>query len=845
MKIRLSAILTGIYITLFLILQTSLNFVPIVLFFLVLILDIATKLSSGLKNLLYILAALSAFPNFLWLFIIFLPYAVFGSFLRDKYFVKSYAIGFALSFVPAAVIYLMSTYMPITLNFWIVLFVYLLLPVSAFFILKKKSLGSFELSDKDVILFFIILISTTYIAVNIVDDQSLFMSNGTRVYSRLRYATENLIDKGIIPIYNPRVGQGEATFLFDAPIRAAQYLVESYFMGFFNPLLFFNTHSFFILFISVLSLAVLFNSAIGHTESVYKTLAVAFISASIGLNFLFLQLLESLKQFTAFPIAYLAISIILDNPRRLNEFLVLMYMLAIIIPIHSAYGLGTIFFSTALLIIKKRYYLKDSTELKNFFLWLKNNKLNLAAIVLVGIFMPLFYLSSGVIYKDFLIAQSYPKDSFDFIKFKSGITTYFKDFFQDDMSFLSLSYPDISRIDDRNVGPFLSIMGLFAFIILLFLYKVKPIENFRTYLFSYSIYLILMALMANHSITFGGLFRTNQPLAFILIGLSILFFVCLFENNIAKLILIFLLAVSFIHMAPYAKDNIKNIHGEMIMSEQVMPEELDFIRQLPIDGRIMDYGLFNNAIDFGFSQLTGRYFSREEREELLYHIKNIYFKVHGPHSFGMEEFVLNKTGIEFYNYLRLGGYKYVFANICHPMGNFITRNIYPDYSSPIYQNDCMVIFVINNTNYAEKIDIVKEVDEDTYRKIGGYRHDAIRPGYSYESSIIFPEYPKEPQGLEFERVAPTKVIIYGNFDDGEWIIFKERFWPRWKASMGESQVRIYPDNFEQMLIRTAKGDSITLDYSVLPIEKVFGIISFIGILGFGLILLLALRKNRT
>lgn len=321
--------------------------------------------------------------------------------------------------------------------------------------------------------------------------------------------------------------------------------------------------------------------------------------------------------------------------------------------------------------------------------------------------------------------------------------------------------------------------------------------------------------------------------------------ICLFKKKSIRFSLIAVTFVAFICSIPFAMQNITNIHGEMFMTGDVYKNELEFIKQLPIDGRIMDYGLFNNVIDFGSNLLTGRYFSRDEREELAYFIRSIYVKrVHGSNSFGDPDWVPNKSGTELYNFFRLGGFKYLFLNICHPIGNAVVHQIYPSFSYPLYQDNCMVFLAVNNTNYVEKVDLAENVSNEIYKKPGGYKYTTISPNYDYDlSSVEFTKDPKEPQPLQFERLSETKVKIFGEFDDNEYVLFKERYWPRWKAFTDGKKLPIFADNHEQILIRTVKGNDIILEYSVLKIEKIFGILSIIGFLGLSIFFVVLLRKS--
>ena len=119
----------------------------------------------------------------------------------------------------------------------------------------------------------------------------------------------------------------------------------------------------------------------------------------------------------------------------------------------------------------------------------------------------------------------------------------------------------------------------------------------------------------------------------------------------------------------------------------------------------------------------------------------------------------------------------------------------------------MVFLIVNNTNYVEKVDLAKNASDEIYRKEGGYKYTTISEYHPYNlSGIKFTDEPKEPYPLQFERVSPTKINIFGEFNDDEWVLFKEIYWPRWKAFTNGKELQIFSDNHEQMLIKTAKGN---------------------------------------
>lgn len=842
MKINLCQILAVSYLLAVFLLANSVSTAAIILLAIAFAIDYLAKIRSGIKNLIYILAALSAITPLFSIFLLYLPFAVFGLMLTQRSFTRNYIMGFAVSFIPSTVIYLISTYLSVPLPFPAIIAIFYLPAMVAMLTLRKKSIEAFEIDSREAVFFLIILLSATLIALTIVNDRQLFIANGVREFSRLQPITEGLNANGLIPIYNPGTGQGEATYLWIPPTYSTHFALGNYILRFIHPILFFNAQTFFILLLSALSLGVLLESILNKEKSTINVLAISSVAAAIGLNFFFLQFLESIKQFYSYPMSYLLLGIIMSNPRKFNDYLILMYLSSIIITIHSAYGFGVLVLAGCLFLFTKSHCIKDNSEIISLLKWLAANKLRIFITLAIIISLPLFYVQGSVIYRDFLYKQ--PARVLSSVK--SDVSGFFENFAGNDAKMLSLRYPDVNRIDDHKIGAFISVFGIISFAILIFAYKTADAKNFRTFAFAYLLNLIILSfLTGNLSIKLGGLFRTNQPYLLILLGAAMLTFICLFRKNYVKYILVAAVFAAFLHTIPYARQNLANIHQEIFASGEAMKNELEIVKQLPNDGRIITYGLFANAIDFGGNQLTGRYFSRDEREELASFDRNIYAKIHGQNSFGDPSLLVNKSGIELSNYLMLGGYKYVFANVCHPMGKFIAAAIYPDFAYPLYQNNCFVFLIVNNTNYAEKVDLARDASDETYRKKDGYKYTTISKNYGFENfNANLKEIPGEPKPLKFERLSATKVMIAGDFDNGDWVLFKERYWPRWKAYMDGKEVPVAASNHELILVRTIKGGNILLEYNILQKEKIFGIVSLAGFLALAILFILILSETK-
>jgi hypothetical protein len=804
------------------------------------------KILDSLENLAYIIIALVPFPYLLSLFLIYLPFTVFGVLFTKKGFIQSYVIGFALSLIPTILIYTASNYFGLSLSFFSIALFYYLPVLVAFFVVvtKRKSLEFLNVDFKEVLIFITILASTIFVAINIVDNSSLFMSNGTYMYSKFELIVKSINPPSIFPIYDPATSSGESPFLFETPLVFSHPAFANGLLNFIPPVTFYNLYSLYILFLAALSLSVLLRSILNLVceEEKHKLsyiLVVILGSLSIGLNFYFVQHLEAFKAFFAFSINYLIFALILEKPRKLKEMALIFYMIVLTFITHTPHGFGIVLISFSLIfLILMKIYISKSSHIKG---WLFKNKGKAIAIGIIIIFLPSFYIAPAWIFKDLLEE----KGKLEWDNFYKALYTYPKPFFTSNGP-LSLRYPDIRRNDDKKFGPFISIFGLFALIFLLIFNKSKSLGNLKLFSGAYALHFLISSIAINiptvASLEYG--YRTTFPYFLILLVMSICAFIILIKQKHLKWALIIIFSISFIYTMPLAKANIENIHRERLISGESFKQEIDIIKNLPNDGRIIDYGLFANAIDPGMASLTGKYFSRYHLTEMARE-RSIYSKIHGTHSFGQEKFVINKSGVELSNYLQLGGYKYVFLNICHPIGNFIISSIYPDFAYPIYQNpqnQCLAFLVVNGTNYAEKVSILKDVNEEVYKSTEGFKYFTISKYHDFGEDLPYSEKVIIPEALNFERKSPTEVNIYGDFNDDDWVVFKEDYFSRWKAYMEGKEIPVLANNHNSILIKSIKGDMITLKYSVLPIEKLFGSISFISALLLLIVFLIFLRK---
>ncbi|MBW2976427.1 hypothetical protein KY347_03200 [Candidatus Woesearchaeota archaeon] len=850
MKIKFTQIILIAYLILISIITKNIQLVSWGLFllaFTIFYLLSENKTVGSIENLVYILIALTPFPYLLSLFVLYLPFAVFGLLLAKRNFIKSYALGFAISLIPTILLYTSSNYLNLPLSFFTVSLFFCIPIIAAIFIIaRKKTMDFLKIGLKEYFIILIVLASTIFVAWGMVNDNSLFISNGTYMYTKFNMIVKSVESSKTFPIYDPATSSGESPFLFETPLFFSHLAFANIILKFIPPVAFYNLYSLFILFLSTISLSLLLGALLNlPNETKIKNrmsyiIVIALGSLSIGLNFYFVQYLEAFKEFFTFPINYLIFSLILEKPKRIEEIILIFYMVVLTFITHTSHGVGIVLISLSLIFL---IFLKlfASKELHYAKAWIVQNRFKLIAAGFIIVLLPLFYIAPAFIFKDFLE----DKGEINFQNTIPNSIAYLKEFTFGVDSPLSFKYPDITRNDDKKFGPSISVFGLFALFVSLACLKSKNLGNLRLFSGAYLLHFLISSIIVIHpmigSLEYG--YRTAAPYLLIILAASICAFIIIVKQKYVRILLLILFFISFVYTLPLAKQNIENIHREEFISGKSFESEINVAKNLPKDGRIITYGLFANAIDPGMASLTGRYFSRYHLTEYA-RSRSIYWKIHGTNSFGQEDFVLNKSAIEMSNYLKMGGYKYIFANICHPIGNFIAQILYPKFAQVIYQsqNQCFVFLVVNNTSYAEKVSILKDFDEEVYKNEEGFKYYSLSKHFNFGNDIPYSEDAIKPEALNFERISPVEVKIYGDFNNDEWVVFKEDYFSRWKAYMDGKEVPILATNHNLILTKTIEGNGIKLKYSVLPLERFIGSVSLIAALLLLAIFLIFLRK---
>lgn len=846
MKLKLNPALLLIYLAILSIILGKILFVPIILASLLFLLG--RYIHSEFENMIMAAIALLPFTPLFAIFIFYLPFAVYGYFLGPG-FARRYIFGYALSFFSAILVYILSE-LDVKINVGLIITSFYLpvLIVALRLYWKNKAFGVFReiyrIEAREFAVILISLLFLSFVTHNIMNNDNLYMSNGTYVYTKFFSVADGIKKSGQVPQYEPRIAQGEHLFYTDTAVFYSNLGPVSLALGWIPPVLFFNSITVFIMWLSILALWLFIRELLPEKNGYISFILPIAASMSVVLSFMFLQLFESFKQSSAYPINFLVLALIFSFPKSPKVLLSILALLILSFLIHGTQFIG--FGQLAILSFLMLMLLHDPGEkLGEAIGYFRRSKLKAAGIIFLVILIaaiPQFYSVPGQIYKGYMRVPFSLKSESGFSQIKITLPDYlFKGLFLDkNTNPISLKYPDLRRIDDKKFGFFFSFFGILCLLLVLINFKKNAFRKTAAFSFAYLLHFLFSSLLVVitffNSIEYG--YRTVLPFMLVLFLACIAAVICSIPSRTIKIALIAALFAAFIHASFYAGQNLTNIHAESIISGQNFRNEKELVKQIPIDGRFITYGMYSNAVDMAMSSVTGRYFSRYGFLQWDFGEDSLYMKVHGLNSFGEIERVEQLSGNELANYLRLGGYKYVFLNACSPVGYAVLNKLLPSNAFPIYQNPdykCHVFLGVNNTYYAEKVDIVEEIDEERYNNPDGYKYISISDNkklYNFDKNkynAFGVEGPKIPKPLEFERPNFNIVKIRGNFEKDGWVVFKEEYFPRWKAYMNGKEVPLLATNYRMMLIKTDEGSLITLEYSLQPKEKFAAVLSLIAI----------------
>ncbi len=838
MKIRNNFVLLILYILGLSIILREILWVPIVAALVLFIVD--GKIPDHLRETAYLATAFTVSLPFLAIVAFYLPFMGFGMALSNTSFIKRYLLGFAAAIFTTLLLYtslIVGSYAMTPLMATILMSIPPL-GCLAYLWHRGKIGGAFVLDAVQMRVLLLCLFALFWVGHGILNDQSLFMSNGTWFYSKYDAIVAGIRENGEFPTYWPNSAQGEHLFLADAPGFFSHLGFLNLSMPWIPTVLFFNTYSLFLLFLTMMGVALVLQELVSATSKLSPYIWALCTIVAV-LNFVFIQFLESVKQFFVHPIGLLILAIIIGQPKRIEEFIIIGACLALMVTLHPAQSIGTLLMAFCL-FIGMQFMPGSLVEQRGQFLQqLKEGRWVVVGLILIVVALPLFYVLPLMEYKSMM-----RQGSIEIGSYLPNAGDYIQGFVSQNP--LSWHNPDVRRIDDKRIGPFLSVFGVIAMVLTLLLWKRDSLRKVNVFIAAFGAYVLVSSIVVNfpfiNNVEYG--YRTLTPYMMIMLVVAIAE-LCAQLGRWVAVAGMGALSFGLIMTLPLVEQNLNNIHGESMISGQNYREEIEFIKTLPIDGRIMTYGYYGNAVDPGMAILTGKYFSRYEFKQFDTS-KKLYEEIHSSHSWGDPEYVQRFSDVELANKLRIGGYKYLFINVCYPTGQIVATKMYPNHSTAIYQNQCNVILILNQTAYAEKVNMVS--DEEIKQRVkeeGGFVFQAITneyPWYQYDGGKT--QNVKAFSPVEFKRLSAGKIELHGDFKEGEWVVFKEQYSPRWKALMENMPLEVMSTTHYLIAIKAGSGKTIVLEDVPLPIERIAAGISLVAILGFlGALCLLITRAN--
>ena len=854
MKIKLNDLLIISFLILVSLIIKEVQFAPIVITLLFIV--FGDKIDPGIKNLAYVAIATIPFIPFFIFFLFYLLFIVIGSLLGNVSFVKKYVFAVSATLVLRLIVYNASV-IGLSINAYFILILLLIfLAASYYFFIKKSGISSlkslFSVSSEDFRIMLMTLFCLFAVANVIYNSTSLYQSNGTQIYAKQHFIIDTIDKYGFFPLYDPSTGMGEELFLTDSPAHFTKdiLIISTIFLKqWFSPILIYNAYSMFVLWIVILGASILLKELLStgnQNNSKFTAYLIILGSVAIGLSFQFVRILESFKSFSAHAVNLLLFAMLMSKPKKAVEWFVICYLTLFSYMIHPIQFIGVFIFAVSILIV---LYIKDLDLVKSGLNYLLKNKFKIVLVILIFVGIMFSYTAIGYFYKDYV--RQHPSGIFNpdpIFNIKDYFTHYFAD---ENTTPFSIKYPDLNRLDTKQSGFFLSVIGGLSFIYILFNFRNEKLRKARLFNYAFLLHFAIYAAFIN-VINIGNLepgYRIILPYTVVVLAVSVCAVFDSFDSKKIKIALLAVFILFLAHSLYYARTNMANIHSEEIISEGTLRSESEFVKTLPLDGRLITYGLFANAVDAGMASATNHYFTRYQYN-LWSEINNIHEKVHTENSFGDFPELDKITGLELRNYYILGGYKYLLLNICHPIGNKVLQKVYPNYTMPMYQNTenkCLAILQVNNATYSDKVSVVKNIDNNVYKTPDGYKYITISNlnRYGFNPSEILKNAPSSPatnpMELSFKRINPHEAVIDGSFKDNEWVVFKEEYFPRWKAYMNNAEVPVYPTNFNMILIKTINGNSITLKYDMMSIEKIFSFISLIAVILCSIVFILLLK----
>jgi hypothetical protein len=310
----------------------------------------------------------------------------------------------------------------------------------------------------------------------------------------------------------------------------------------------------------------------------------------------------------------------------------------------------------------------------------------------------------------------------------------------------------------------------------------------------------------------------------------------LLKNKVVKYIVFLLfvgiVVVNIIDVSEFSKE----IITETIQNNNI-PQITDKLKYSEY-GKFLIYGIYTTTVEPAFQILSGKPMIGLGTQ--LATNTMIVYKLRLMDGSGrLLEQNLNQN--YYVNIMKHGFVKYVFIFRCdgYRQGaiteQFLQSKLKLIYYDQPYEKSCLTLYEVPDSNFVEKTKIAKiNVPENTFYsindawKVSGFKnpedYNEITPDITINFDSDLSNFTK-PEVLRYKINNDEEMKIYGDFSDGDWIIIKQDYFPRFHAYENGKELEIKEQNLGMILIKATKGNEIIYKYESFRFEIILAIMS--------------------
>lgn len=240
-------------------------------------------------------------------------------------------------------------------------------------------------------------------------------------------------------------------------------------------------------------------------------------------------------------------------------------------------------------------------------------------------------------------------------------------------------------------------------------------------------------------------------------------------------------------------------------------------------GRLINYGIFAFATEPYIPALSNLW--------MITHTNIIGVRTIPQYEFkdGTESGVNTEHNITYIlNRMRTTFTKYIVVVKNPARRGDVAHTIFSGQMEPEFDSPELSMFVIPNSTYIHSVVPIKTQlsKEQIYSAPEGWKVYVLNSSNKVINSVSEFESLPQPRNYDFKTEGRGEIEIYGEFDGG-WIVVKDHYYPTWRAYMNGKELRIEESNLGTMLIKTEKGNKISMTHKQYAYEPVLSVLALI------------------